>query len=294
MTLSQLRMLVEVGKRRSFSGAARALRRSQPGVSQAIAALEEELGVTLVRRDRSAVSLTEPGLRVVKHAKEALGSVERIEATASAARGVERGKLRIGILSSAVPAVAPVLLSTFQGRHPRLELRTLRGSDEEVRDWLAAGLVDAALLTLPAAGLVTRELAQDRWWAVLPRLHPLGARSTVTLAELAAHPFVLARGGCEGRLLEAVRSEGRTLEVRWEVRDLPSLLTLVREGLGVSVLGERALPADRRGLALRPLSPERLRVFGLAVRPERATDAPLRALLAAADSLRAREEASPR
>ena len=89
--------------------------------------------------------------------------------------------------------------------------------------------------------------------------------------------------GCEGRLLEAVRDEGRALEVRWEVRDLDSLLTLVREGLGVSVLGEGALPADARGLALRPVTPERFRVFGLAIRPDDAGRAPVQALVAAAD-----------
>jgi hypothetical protein len=48
----------------------------------------------------------------------------------------------------------------------------------------------------------------------LPRMHPLGARPTVTLAELFGHPFILGRGGCEGRLLEAVRAERRALEIR--------------------------------------------------------------------------------
>jgi DNA-binding transcriptional LysR family regulator len=78
-------------------------------------------------------------------------------------------------------------------------------------------------------------------------MHPLGARPTVTLAELSGHPFILGRGGCEGRLLEAVRAEGRALEIRWEVRDVESLLTLVREGLGVSVLGEGPSPRMRPG-----------------------------------------------
>jgi DNA-binding transcriptional LysR family regulator len=82
---------------------------------------------------------------------------------------------------------------------------------------------------------------------------------------------------------EAVRAEGRALEIRWEVRDVESLLTLVREGLGVSVLGEGALPADARGLTFRRVSPERFRVFGLAVRPVDAERAPVQALLAAAE-----------
>ena len=91
-------------------------------------------------------------------------------------------------------------------------------------------------------------------------------------------------GGCEARLLEAIQGEGRALEARWEVRDLDSPLTLVREGRGVSVLGEGALPDDSRGLVLRRISPERFRTLAPAVRPEDAGRATLRALLAAAES----------
>ena len=275
-------MLVEVGTLGGFSRAARSLRRSQPGVSQAIATLEEELGVMLVRRCRGRVDLTEAGQRVADQARRVLESVEEIRATASAAQGVERGTLRLGVLPSAATSVLPDLTERFHTRHPRLTLRVLRGSDEEVRGWLESGLVDAAVLTLPAPGLLTRELGRDAWWAVLPRMHPLGARPGVTLAELAAHPFVLGRGGCEGRLLEAARAEGCALQIRHEVRDLDSLLTLVREGLGVSVLGERALPADTRGLTLRPVMPERFRLFALAVRPDDVRRPTVQALLAAA------------
>ncbi|HET9156342.1 MAG TPA: LysR family transcriptional regulator, partial [Myxococcaceae bacterium] len=96
MTLGQLRMLVEVGALGGFSRAARSLRRSQPGVSQAIAALEEELGVTLVRRARTAVTLTDAGQQVAARARGVLAGVEDIRATASAARGLERGTLRLG------------------------------------------------------------------------------------------------------------------------------------------------------------------------------------------------------
>ena len=102
MTLGQLRMLLEVGALGGFSRAARSLRRSQPGVSQAIAALEEELGVTLVRRARARVTLTEAGQRVAARARAVLDGVEDIRATASAARGIDRGTLRLGVLSGQV------------------------------------------------------------------------------------------------------------------------------------------------------------------------------------------------
>ncbi|RPH69512.1 MAG: hypothetical protein EHM78_15000 [Myxococcaceae bacterium] len=61
-----------------------------------------------------------------------------------------------------------------------------------------------------------------------------------------AHPG-RACSGCEQRLLDAARAGGHPLDVRHEVRDVASLATMVREGLGISVLGAWALPRDRRG-----------------------------------------------
>jgi DNA-binding transcriptional LysR family regulator len=266
MTLRQLEMVMAVARVGSFSRAARALQLSQPGVSQGIGELEAELGVTLFRRAQARVSLTDIGRRLLPHARAALLGAGRIREASSAARGLDRGKLRLGVLTSASAVLLPRLLAAFRVRHPRIEVRTLEGSDEEVRAWLRDEVVDVGLLTLPAPGLDTTLLGRDRWLAVLPRLHPLGALDAVSLRQLAAEPFILARGGCEGRLLERMRAEGLPLDVRHEVRDAGTLLALVREGRGVAVLGEWALPAARQGLAIRPVTPRTWRMFGLAMR----------------------------
>jgi DNA-binding transcriptional LysR family regulator len=269
MTLRQLEMVMAVARAGSFSRAARVLQLSQPGVSQGVGELEAELGVTLFHRAQSQVSLTDIGRRVLPHARAALLGAGRIRAASSAVRGLDRGKLRLGVLTSARVVLLPRLLAAFRARYPRIELRILEGSDEEVRSWLRADLVDVALLTLPAPEFETSVLGRDRWLAVLPRLHPLGALGAVRLGQLAAEPFILARGGCESRLLERMRAEGLTVDVRHEVRDVATLLVLVRERRGVAVLGEWALPAARRGLAIRPVAPRTWRVFGLATRSAR-------------------------
>lgn len=116
MTLGQLRMLVEVRELGGFSRAARSLRRSQPGVSQAIAALEDELGVTLVRRARARVTLTEAGQRVAARARAVLDGVEEIRATASAARGIDRGTLRPSGQPRTIPHLCP--RGPSRGRRP--------------------------------------------------------------------------------------------------------------------------------------------------------------------------------
>ena len=130
MTLGQLRMLVEVGALGGFSRAARSLRRLQPGVSQAIAALEEELGVTLVRRARARVTLTEAGQRVAGRARAVLDGVEDIRATASAARGIESGHAapgrpvqRRGHRPARADGALPVAASAARAARPARERR---------------------------------------------------------------------------------------------------------------------------------------------------------------------------
>jgi DNA-binding transcriptional LysR family regulator len=268
MKLNQVEVFVAVASAGSLTRAAATLAISQSAVSQALDGLEAALGVRLIRRSRAGVTLTAIGKEVLPDARAMLKRAAAIRGAAAAAQGLAHGKLRVATLSSAAATVLPPLLLKFQARHPDLEVVLLEGSDEEVRGWLARGVADVGIVTLPATEFETRSLGRDAWMAVLPRLHPLATSQSVTLRALAAEPFILARGGCEARLVEALRAQTASFEARYEVRDVATLLSLVRERLGVAVLADRALPQDRRGLAVRPISPALFRTFGLALRRE--------------------------
>src|ERR1700727_524606 len=98
--VGRLRVLSEVIRAGSFSGAAEALSYTQSAVSQSIARLEAETGTTLVVRDRRGVRPTAAGSSLVAHAERIFAEVEAAEADLAAVLGIRAGKLRVASFPS--------------------------------------------------------------------------------------------------------------------------------------------------------------------------------------------------
>jgi len=151
--LERLRALVEVAERRSFSGAARALRASPAAVSRAVSALEQDLGVALLRRTTRHVSLTPEGAAFIEECRHA---IERLDDAARVIRG-EFAEPR-GLISVSAPVVfgrlhvLPILTGLMEAHHDlRVELmltdRFARLADEGVDVAVRiAELTDSSLL----------------------------------------------------------------------------------------------------------------------------------------------------
>jgi DNA-binding transcriptional LysR family regulator len=252
MNLAQLRGFVAVADEGSFTAAATALGLTQSGVSHAVASLERELGLALLSRARDGVTLTAHGRDVLVHAREALRRVDRITEDAAAVAGQHRGRLRLAGVPSACPLLAP-LIAAFGHRFPDVDVVLLEGSDNEVADWLRDRVADLGVqvATGQSDGL---PLAEDCMLAVLDRDHPLATQTSLTLADLTDDPFLLSDGGCEPLLQRMYHAAGLTLRPKLRVRDMTTLLALVREQVGVTVVPELSL-TDRRGLAAIPVTP---------------------------------------
>ncbi|MDP9478452.1 MAG: LysR family transcriptional regulator [Actinomycetota bacterium] len=269
VTLRQLEVLVAVTEAGGFTKAAEALRMTQPGVSHTIAGLERELGAPLIERDRGGVRPTEVGERVLVHAREVLSLVERIGHEAAGSKELRNGRLRIGGFPSATSRILPMLMGAFNGRYPGVEIVLVEGTDGEVLDRIRSREVDVGFVTLPAGDLETVPVAEDEMLAVLPKGHPLANAGAAGLEELAAEPFVMSKGGCEPLISSAFRSAGREPDTRFEVRDMGTILAMVGEGLGVTIVPELALPRQPgmlTGLRTVPLDPPVQRHLALAVR----------------------------
>lgn len=284
MNLSHWRLLVAVADAGNFSLGAERAGITQSGASQAVAQLEATLGFQVFTRGQRRVSVTALGEQVVGHARAMVAQLDAIRMLAEDSRGLSGGRIRLASFPSVISAMLPKLLRDFQRRHPGIELVAIEGTDEEVEEWLAAGTVDLGVVLNPGPGRAALQLGRDAWVAVLPVHHPLGRRASglgLSLSELAAQPFILATGGCRVNGRSLVEQAGLELsEVRVTVRDWASACVLVREGLGVALVPESALPEDRRGLRLMSLAPEIHREFGLVCAKHAEAARPVQALLA--------------
>src|SRR5271168_587670 len=195
LNVGRLNVLKEVAYRGSISAAAGALSYSQSAVSQQIAALESETGMTLLQRHPRGVSLTAAGQTLVGHAEGILARLESAEAALGEIAGLRGGRLRMASFPTAGATLMPLAIATFRARHPDVELTLAEGEPEQIAPRLRAGEIDLALLfefgeSSLAEDITRVELLEDPLYLALPREHALAGKRKLRLADLHGEPWV--------------------------------------------------------------------------------------------------------
>jgi DNA-binding transcriptional LysR family regulator len=284
MNLMHWRMLVAIADAGNITRAAEHVGMTQSGASQALALLEDMLGVQLFVRENRQTLPTAVGAQVIEQARVMLQALETIRATTDVARDIQRGTLRLASFPMVLATFLPPLLRQFKQLYPGIQVVALEVSDNEVEALLSAGLVDLGVVLNPQPERNGGLLGRDTWVAVLPIAHPLARRPHdhgLLLEELVKQPFVLATGGCSVNARSLAADAGLALlDVRVEVREWGSAFTLVRENVGVTLVPEMTLPANRKELRVLPLAVPVHREFALVATPLRKPSAAVQALLA--------------
>jgi len=269
ITLPQLRALVTVVDRASFTDAATQLGISQSAVSHAVSGLEKEVGGRVLQRD-GGVALTVLGRRVLEHARSALASVTALE-SAVKQDGTLTGVVRLGAVATVCQGLLPELMPLWAAKLPNVDVQIYEGDDDEMPEWLEAGIVEAAILVEPEPVPVGgRLVATDEFAAVVRCDHPLAGLDGIPLAELKEDGLIVSTGGCESHVRRMHEDEGLEYSFSHRVREMSTLFRMVEQGMGVAIvptLGRTMLPD---GLLMRPLAkprPRRLVLSGPSSRP---------------------------
>jgi len=285
VTLRQLEALVAVVDCGGFRASAARLHMTQSAVSQAVLGLERVLSAPLLVRGRGRVVPTALGERVVAHARRALSEVGEIAAAALADSNTEPGSLRLASIRSVAARLVGPTLPKFSARHPRVSVSLWEGTDRELHAWLNAGLVDVGFvgptLDVPPNAQVIA-LAEDPWYALLPKDHPLARGRRVRLRRLARVPYVMSDSGCEPAVRALFERVGVTPDVQHRAVGIDTLMEMVAAGLGWTLVPEMSItPAAPAGTVAIPFDPPLARTVS-AVLPA-GPDAPpaARALVAA-------------
>jgi len=282
MNLVHWRLMMAVADVRNISRAAEATGMTQSAASQAIAQLESSLGFPVFVRERRHISVTALGEQVIEHARTMLVQLNAIRELADESRGLQGGRIRLASFPSVTSTLLPGLLRNVRRLYPGIEVVVLEGTDEEVEEWLAADTVELGVVMNPAPGRTDVILGRDAWVAVMPVSYPQSGANGITLQALADQPFVLATGGCVVNGKSLIEQAGFQLsDVRIKVRDWISACMLVRENMGIALVPESALPAERRGLSVVPITPAIHREFGLVCSPSGKASEVTQALLKA-------------
>jgi DNA-binding transcriptional LysR family regulator len=260
ITLVQTRCFCGVAEKGNFTIAAEHLCLSQSAVSQAVAALERNLGAQLLVRGRDGVTLTSAGVAALAEARMVLAAVERLAGCARHATTLS-GSLRIGVVQSAAIRLLPGWLRQLRAAHPDISVTLYEGTDPEVTAWVEARIVEIGFTSRTQAGLAASPIMQDDYVVVVSPRHAFAAKTSLALKELDGQRMLLSAGGCETLIQELLASAASSPDIVCLVRDNATLASMVSEGLGLTIMPELALPLDRQGLVAIKLRPNMRRTL---------------------------------
>ncbi|MFJ4649892.1 hydrogen peroxide-inducible genes activator [Nocardia sp. NPDC088792] len=272
-TLSQLRAFVAIAEYRHFGTAAARLSVSQPTLSQALASLENGLGLQLIERSTRRVLVTPAGKRLLPQAIATLEAADRF--VASAAGSGPGGTLRMGIIPTVAPYVLPTLLPELRTQLPGLVPHVIEDQTARLLDGLRSGVLDVALLALPteASGVVEIPLYTEAFVLVVPRGHAYAGRPDLKPSDLDSVPLLLLdEGHClRDQTLDLCRTNDAHPGTVGDTRaaSLATVVQCVAGDLGVTLIPEMAVAAETSRGTLeiaRFAAPAPGRTLGLAYR----------------------------
>lgn len=286
MELHQLRYLVAVADRGSFTAAAEALHVAQSGVSAQVAKLERELGHRLLERGARTVGLTPEGTELLPHARAALAAADAVRAVADELTGIVRGHVRLGtVIGCTIPGYLAGF-AAFRAAHPGVTVEVAEGNSDDLIADLAGGVLDVALVAHASAlpdGLAAHPLIREPLTVAVAPAHPWAGRDRVDCADLAGTTVLCLPPGTGVRTALEITcaAERVTVEPAVQAHSPEALLALAAHGAGVALLTD-SMAAGRADLMTVPLARSARTSLSLATRavPSAAAGAMARTLLA--------------
>jgi DNA-binding transcriptional LysR family regulator len=270
MELRQLRYFVAVAEELHFGHAAQRLRIAQPALSRQIQALEKQLLVQLLFRNRRRVQITPAGQVFLERARLILARADEAVLAAQRTGGGISGTLNLGFVGSATYDVLPAVLRDFLRAAPHVELTLSEMTVHAQTEALAEKRIDIGLLRLPARtqGLVFRTISREPLCVALPSAHRLAKFPALRLAALANEPFVLypdhPRPSWTEFVIGLCQQAGFRPIVVQRTVEIQTTLSLVAAGIGVSIVPRCIGNLQRKDVVFRRLADVRARTELLA------------------------------
>ncbi|KAF1011533.1 MAG: HTH-type transcriptional regulator CynR [Pseudomonas fluorescens] len=243
-SIQHIQAFLAVARTGSFTRAANELHLSPSALTVQVQQLEEWLGVALLDRSPRHVSITAAGIDARGPMEKLLLDLDNIVTGSRDLAALRRGRVTLAALPSVCAGALPRALRVFRERFAGIEVRLHDLVAHRIHAQVRSAEVDFGIGVRPrlAHGLAFVPVLNDRLCAFVPADHPLGHQPMLTLAQLADQPIILTgRDSSVREQVDALFDETRlTLNAGMEANYMSTVLALVRQGFGISVLPESA------------------------------------------------------
>jgi DNA-binding transcriptional LysR family regulator len=242
-----LRIFLAVARLNSFARAAEELHLSPPTLSLQVKQLAETVGQPLFEQLGKKIFLTAAGRTLADACADIEARMERLSQDLAALQGVEKGSLKLAILTT-VKYTVPKLLGGFCAAHPGIDVAMVVGNRENLLQRLAQNQDDLYIMGQPPEHMdvVCEAFADNPLVLVAPPTHPLAGQTAIDAQRLRDEPFILREPGSGTRLTTErfFAGHGITLKNRLEVGSNEAIKQTVAGGLGLAVLSATTVVSE--------------------------------------------------
>ena len=266
MDTQKYQALLQAIEAGSFSAAAAELGYTPSGISHMVEAVENQLGLTLLRRSHAGVTLTENGQRLLPALRELLHAEALLLQEAEELRGLSCGRVSIGSYSSIAAHWLPRVLCAFQEDFTGVSIQLMEGVQQELDSWMEQRLGDFCLYSNPPVPHCEWiPLRKDPMLAVLPPEHPLAREKAIRLEQCQGQPFIMPSRGEDYDVVNLLRECGVQPQIRFSTIENYAAMSLVEYGLGISIMNELITKGRVNRVVMLPFDPPRHIVLGVAI-----------------------------
>lgn len=270
MNIQKYMSFVKTVEYGSFTKAAQKLDYSQSGVSRMISDLEKEWKVVLLERSKGGINLTSDGLKLLPYAKSLVDEYEKLQMQVDELNGLQSGFIRIGTFSSVATHWLPKIIKRFQKDYPNIDYELLLGDYSEIEEWIRDGTVDFGFLRLPVnSEFETEFLAEDPLVAIIPEDHPLAGADKFPIRAFKDEPFIMLERGTDSDVADIFEKRNIDIDIRFTTWDDYAIMSMVENGLGISILPQLILKRAPYKIIAKPLDVPASRSIGFALKDKK-------------------------
>ena len=285
METQKLAALLQVIECGSITKASEELGYTQSGLSHLIRSIERELGFSVLLRSKTGVEPTEDCRKLLPALRKTVHWSKEIDVISTSIRGVLNGKIRIGAFTSLSVNYLPRVIRTFRAQYPNVELELVDSGGKSLTNALESGVIDIGFGCRPKDAEVTWiPLFDDQLMLVAAMDAEIG--TSFPLNAFQGAPFIALPDSYDREVHDLFAAGGIVPDVKFTSTDDYTIISMVEQGLGVSVLPEMVLRGYRHcKVRIVPLEPVCKRKLGIILPAKKEVSPAARQFIACAKNI---------
>lgn len=268
MDIKKYALFVDVADTKSFTKSGERMGYTQPGVSHNLKTLEDELGFSLFQRTKQGIVLTSDAEAILPLVRQLLDANEALEQTIQSINGLQTGHITIASFASISRNWLPPVIQAFHQQYPGIEVELLEGTADDIVSLVTNSRADFGLMSRShTETLKWIPLYEDPLMAILPRNFCPPSQTAYPIKELTDQPFIMSTN-TDYDVYFALESSGVRPKILLSSKDELTVIRLVANNLGLSILSQLMISGMSGQIQALPLDPPYSRQLGIALRPK--------------------------